>query len=334
MRFITQVPAWTAGHTGTPRQPQEIARFLDLAVEVGVTDVRMSWPWVYTEEISSSFQAHIVAVLDGIATEVASRGLGLHTILAGANPCWASSMAGKNCATRTSREQAWGSPPADYATLESVATDYCDRWNFAGIEVANEPDHASEPWAMTDAETVAATQAVWNGVKASTRPNTPVLSPSLSTNDPSHLADLYTAGIGGYFDHLVLHPYGFDYTASPFTQFGPGTYLDSLLDDYAAVMAANGDGAKTIIVNEWGYTDAATHPFITAVSSAQKEAWLVEGLQIQAAHPNVGVAGFFTLHPGPALGVSSDGFGLLDRLGRKLPAFDVVTDAIAAINAP
>jgi len=61
-----------------------------------------------------------------------------------------------------------------------------------------------------------------------------------------YISDIYAAGGGDYFDAVALHPYGQPSSAQN------SVHWDAVADVYA-VMVANGDGHKAVLVNEYGW---------------------------------------------------------------------------------
>lgn len=152
-------------------------------------------------------------------------------------------------------------PGANYMTsanyqafCQAIATRYGN--NIKLYELGNEPNGGE----MTAATYINFLQGGYTGVKAGSS-SAKVLTAGFENNAaPTYLSSLYGLGAKGYFDYLALHPYG--WPSSP-------DYSFQMMDQCRAVMAANGDGDKKVIITEVGWptdTGGGSNNSVTGVS--------------------------------------------------------------------
>ncbi len=156
---------------------------------------------------------------------------------------------------------AWNAPPLDAedygAFLRALAGQF--RGRIAYYEIGNEPN-SSAFWAPAPnvrryAEML---RAAYRGVKAAD-PKAQVISGGTAPWGPIYVdpvtwaRELYALGAGSAFDALGAHPYSAP--RSPDDDSATFARL-SLVRDVRAIMVANGDEAKPIIITEMGWTTA------------------------------------------------------------------------------
>jgi hypothetical protein len=236
-------------------------------------------------------------------------------------PCWASSAPSKgSCAAAdANRFDVTRYGPSDVQDFVAVSTFLATRYGpkLAAYEIWNEPDHVNEKyWAGSSkiARYVAMTKAVYGPLKA-INPQLQVLAGSFVGINGKWLQALYDAGIKGFYDGLAVHFYDLPLLGLTTTR---------------AVQAKNGDTAP-LWLTEFGWTSCAgkgakpianDHPCVTAANQAKAVGDVYGAL---SRIPWVASAIMYTLRDEAG---NAYKFGILDRAGRKKPAYQAVKHAI------
>jgi hypothetical protein len=148
------------------------------------------------------------------------------------------------------------------------------------------------------------------------------LAPAADAGDGSsmepltYLTDMYAAGAHGSFSAVADHPYSYPSMPSGAQGWNPFTYLPRV----HALMAAHGDGAKKIWLNEFG---APTGP--SGVTPAVQAAMIAQGFSDADSWSWAGPLMVFDWRDSPADG----DFGLYTLAGKAKPAVAVVEAAVA-----
>ena len=163
----------------------------------------------------------------------------------------------------------------------------------------------------------------------------------VSMNDISYLQNLYAINGGeviGYFDAMSAHPSGFsnppDCTpATPECSLSGGWNTDdsffafTRLSEYYDVMNANGDGAKTIWLTEFGYCSNPAPPpgyeYCSSVSEDAQARYLVQAYQMARQLPYVSAMFQFNLDFQLAVPATDEkwGFGIVHSDWSGRPAY-------------
>jgi hypothetical protein len=165
--------------------------------------------------------------------------------------------------------------------------------------------------------------------------------PGVSMNDISYLQNLYAINGGeviSYFDAMSAHPSGFsnppDCTpATPECSLSGGWNTDdsffafTRLSEYYDVMNANGDGAKTIWLTEFGYCSNPSPPpgyeYCASVSEDAQSRFLVQAYQMARQLPYVSAMFQFNLDFQIAVPPTDEkwGFGIIRSNWSGRPAY-------------
>jgi hypothetical protein len=188
---------------------------------------------------------------------------------------------------------------------------------LTAYEVWNEPDQVNEKyWAGPNKipRYVAMTKAVYGPLKA-INPQLQVLAGSFVGINGAWLQALYNAGIKGFYDGIAVHFYDLPLSGLKTTR---------------AVQTKNGDKAP-LWLTEFGWTSCAgpgskaivnDHPCVTAANQAKAVSDVYGAV---SRIPWVSSAIMYTLRD--EIG-NAYKFGILDRAGKRKPAFKAVKHAI------
>jgi len=250
-----------------------------------------------------------------------------------------------------------GGPPANYAEfgrfMGQLATRY--RGRVAAYELWNEPNLARE-WrgdTLDPARFVALVAEGARGVRAAD-PGALVVSgaPAVTgindgveaIDDRVFLRGMYEAGITQWVDGIGAHPYGFanppdeswqdpeflPHVASSHNDH-PSFFFRDTLEDYHAIMLADGDTGHQIWVTEFGWPstegigpmDTTGWEYARQVSEAQQADYIVRAFQMGDERPWVGPMFLWNLNLattwGPGNPVSA--YSLLRPDGSYRPAY-------------
>jgi hypothetical protein len=238
---------------GYGAQVADMGRNGSLVKAMGFNYVKGYLPWSGSEPAKGVYQwalAPDANDADNVADEAARQGLRL-VLRVDTAPDWAALPGAGN------------RPPAnpqDFAEFMGALATHL-RGRVAAYELWNEPNLAGE-WggrAPSPEHFAAMVKAAYPAIKAAD-PGAVVVTGGLATtggdggvtalDDVEFLRRMYAAGVGGQFDALGSHPYGF--ASSPETRHPQGMDFQRSADHYA-LMVENGDGDKAVWATEMGW---------------------------------------------------------------------------------
>jgi len=224
---------------------QDIDTTLDMLQAMGVQDVRVYIPWVYTQPLPNQYNW---APIDDIMNAAKARNMGVLAMV-NSTPVWAG--------TDGNFPGAKTPDPVAYANfMTQVATRYGK--TISAYEVWNEVNCVCFYDPISPSSYTELLKAAYPAIKAAD-PTATVIAAGLGSvstvngitmNPVDYVNAMYAAGAKNYFDALAFHPYqetlkfsdGENVVLSPFTQ------IQKIYD----LMAANGDGLKKIWITEYG----------------------------------------------------------------------------------
>lgn len=224
---------------------QDIDTTLDMLQAMGVEDVRVYIPWVYTEPLRGQYNW---APIDAIMNAAKARNMGV-LAMANSTPIWAGT-AGSFPGAKTP-------DPVAYANFMSqVATRYGK--TISAYEVWNEVNCVCFYDPVSPSSYAQLLQAAYPAIKAAD-PTATVIAAGLGSvftvngitmNPVDYVNAMYAAGAKGFFDALAFHPYheGLKFSDGEGVPLSPLTQIQKIYD----LMAANGDGALKIWITEYG----------------------------------------------------------------------------------
>jgi hypothetical protein len=222
--------------------------------------------------------------------------------------------AGLNLVVRIDRQPFWtevdpldlheNAPPANWQDFGDFCGAVAHRYQgrIAAYQIWNEPNLSREWGAKppNPAEYTELLKVCYQAIKAAD-PAAIVISAGLAptgTNDATAMPDtdflqgMYDAGAAAYFDVLGLHAPGFkappeldpaEAAANP--EYGGGRWFSFRhVEDMRAIMVANGDGAKQVVILEMGWTLDTVNPHYAwfAVDEQTQADYLVRAYQYAA----------------------------------------------------
>ncbi len=295
----------------------DIDATLDRLKGMGVNDIRIAVPWIYTQPADN--EDYDWTKLDYVVHAASERGMNIVGAISG-TPAWAGFPINGH------------SDPADYARFAAAVADrYKDDTigEIDAYEVWNEPNGSLFYNPIDAAAYTAMLKAAYPAIKAS-NPNAVVIAgvlgsvstiPGLSLQPETFLAQMYDAGAQGNFDALSFHPYhytlpfslGEDVTNSPLNQ----------VKAIRALMDAHGDEALKIWATEYGLP---TNP---QISQAQQAAFIhdfvVSWQGVDGAGP---IFIYTTRDTNTGAFDDEDNFGIFHTDWTPKPAVDTVEDLI------
>lgn len=224
---------------------QDIDTTLDMLQSMGVQDVRVYIPWVYTQPLPNQYNW---APIDDIMNAAKARNMGVLAMV-NSTPVWAG--------TDGNFPGAKTPDPVAYANfMTQVASRYGK--TISAYEVWNEVNCVCFYDPISPSSYTELLKAAYPAIKGAD-PTATVIAAGLGSvftfggvtmNPVDYVNGMYAAGAKGYFDALAFHPYqetlkfsdGENVVLSPFTQ------IQKIYD----LMAANGDGLKKIWITEYG----------------------------------------------------------------------------------
>lgn len=224
---------------------QDIDTTLDMLQAMGVEDVRVYIPWVYTEPLRGQYNW---APIDAIMNAAKARNMGV-LAMANSTPVWAG--------TAGSFPGAQTPDPVAYANfMTQVATRYGK--TISAYEVWNEVNCVCFYDPVSPASYAQLLQAAYPAIKA-VDPTATVIAAGLGSvftfggvtmNPVDYVNAMYAAGAKNFFDALAFHPYheGLKFSDGEGVPLAPLTQIQNIYD----LMVANGDGAKKIWITEYG----------------------------------------------------------------------------------
>lgn len=224
---------------------QDIDTTLDMLQAMGVQDVRVYIPWVYTQPLPNQYNW---APIDDIMNAAKARNMGVLAMV-NSTPVWAGT-AGNFPGAKTP-------DPVAYANFMSqVATRYGK--TISAYEVWNEVNCVCFYDPISPASYAQLLQAAYPAIKAAD-PTATVIAAGLGSvftvngitmNPVDYVNAMYAAGAKGFFDALAFHPYQetLKFSDGEGVPLSPLTQIQKIYD----LMAANGDGALKIWITEYG----------------------------------------------------------------------------------
>lgn len=246
----------------------DLARDLDLMAATGARWIRFDFDWQSAEPVRGQYNWSFI---DRVVREAHARDLRVLATPA-YTPTWA------RPAGTTDKV-----PPTDPATFARFVRDAAARYAPQGVrhwEIWNEPNivHFWKPKPDVGAYATLLAQAA-TAIRSVDPAATIVsagLAPAADSADGNYISPrtflkrLYSAGVGGSFDAVGMHPYAFPYGVSA---VGDWNQFQSMPKTYD-VMVAHGDSAKKIWATEFG---APTGTNSQAVSEAGQADMVVTG---------------------------------------------------------
>lgn len=224
---------------------QDIDTTLDMLQAMGVENVRVYIPWVYTQPLPNQYNW---APIDDIMNAAKARNMGVLAMV-NSTPVWAGT-AGNFPGAKTP-------DPVAYANfMTQVATRYGK--TISAYEVWNEVNCVCFYDPISPASYAQLLQAAYPAIKAAD-PTATVIAAGLGSvftvngitmNPVDYVNAMYAAGAKGFFDALAFHPYQetLKFSDGEGVPLSPLTQIQKIYD----LMAANGDGALKIWITEYG----------------------------------------------------------------------------------
>lgn len=283
---------------------------LDNAKALGAQLVRTEIRWNLLEPSGAGqLDETVLRQADDLMAGARARGLKVLLTVNG-TPCWASSAPAAlrgGCGSAEERRKAAVYPPADPASYTAIAGFIAERYaaSLGAFEVWNEPDHVNEAYfaGPDKAQRYAALLKATYPVVKRAAPGLPVLAGSIVGSNGVFLKALYRFGIKGSYDALSVH------------------YYDLVLASLRAIrqtQRANGD-SKPLWLAEFGWTSCLpkrTEGGHNCVDRKAQGANVVDIYRALARTSYVRAAVVYTLQD-----TTQYAFGVLDRQGRRKPAF-------------
>ena len=303
---------------------------VDQASAVGATWVRTFVRWDDTEPAGPGrWNPANVQAMDDLLSLAQPRGIKVLAVVVGA-PQWANGSTDHYVPPTN---------PADFAHfIGSYAARYKGR--IAAWEVWNEPDaaefwHGSPP---SPAAYAALLKPAYAAVKDAD-PGALVYAGPLTGNDYPFVQGLYDAGAGGSFDGVAVHTDTACSITPPDSYYrddagrvGQFSFLG--FREVHAVMDANGDGAKPIVMSELGWSATGTRcargayagQKAAGVTEAQQAANLKLAYHCLAGYPYVSAAMWFSMKDYGQADNELNRYGLLRFDFSQRPAFAALSD--------
>ena len=224
---------------------QDIDTTLDMLQAMGVQDVRVYIPWVYTQPLPNQYNW---APIDDIMNAAKARNMGVLAMV-NSTPVWAG--------TDGNFPGAKTPDPVAYANfMTQVATRYGK--TISAYEVWNEVNCVCFYDPISPSSYTELLKAAYPAIKAAD-PTATVIAAGLGSvftfggvtmNPVDYVNGMYAAGAKGYFDALAFHPYQetLKFSDGEGVPLSPLTQIQKIYD----LMVANGDGALKIWITEYG----------------------------------------------------------------------------------
>lgn len=313
---------------------------LDALSAAGANVLRVDFGWSNLEAAGKGqYDVTYLQQFDELVNGAAARGIQV-VITIWQSPCWASSLAAKNCAgpwwTDGSDVQYY--LPHNPADMADAIRFLQRRWGakVAGYELWNEPNdpHFMRVNALQDPATEYArlVATVYDQVKA-TDPATVIVAGSLANSDYSFTGRTLAAGAAHHFDAWSVHPYALG--RSPL-QHDPAHPIASPVDGLPLVhsaLVAAGDGDRPLWLTEFGHStcSARNQPqsWMNCVSEAEQATYLRQYLELFRSLPYVRLATYYELLDGDVTDDLQSRFGVLRADGAPKPAYGAFAAAVA-----
>lgn len=287
---------------------------LDQADAMGANTVRAEVSWAALEpDAQGDRQTEYLERLDRLVSGARKRGIKPLLLLL-RTPCWASSAPGAPAACPADAAEYPPERAADYASIAGwLARRYKGR--LAGMEIWNEPDHASEEYfkGPDKPERYAAILKAANRALNRADPKLPVVAGSLVGANGNFLEALYDAGIKGHYDALAVHYYDLSLAS---------------LRAIREVQVRNGDRSP-LWLSEFGWTSCfpakqseGEHACVSAKQQARNL-----GDVFRALRGKRWVRGAIVYR---LRDTATEHFGVLTRGGARKPAFATLRTAFRA----
>jgi len=271
--------------------------------------------WGQAEQTSD---AYTWSYSDNPVNAALAAGLNVLFVINGSDiPSWAASPS-SSLDTFTSQYAAF----AEAAVQRYSVTPF----NIHTYEVWNEPNLGSN-WGGTASGTQYATvlKSAYGAIKAADASSfvisgglSPASNDGTDVSPQTFLTEMYTAGAGGYFDAVGVHPYCFpaDPTDSSSASWNFFYNLPSWIHQ---VMVTNGDGAKKVWMTEFG-DPTGTDTSDGAVSLQTQAQQLTDAFNALKQWSWAGPLFWYNWQDGTDPTSIYDNFGLIDASGNAKPA--------------
>jgi hypothetical protein len=242
-------------------EPWKVLRSLEMVRAMGASTIVEYFPWAYYEPAEGQYAwLHADMVMDFAANQ----GLTVVARLGGIVPEWARGEppAGEPPRHETylpyERFDAFGDFVAAFVAHFKGRARYLIIWNEPNVTLEwgfrpVDPEGYTELLrvAYARAKAVDPQVVVLAGALA---PNLEPEGSDVAMNDLRYLERMYAAGAGAYFDMLAAHAYGLKFP--PEEPPAPDALNFRRVELLRAIMAANGDQAKPVMVTESGWNDS------------------------------------------------------------------------------
>jgi len=289
---------------------------VDELVAVGVSWVRMDFPWSEIENTQGVFAT--------TGPDAAVRALASHRIqvlgIIDYTPPWANGGNGQMYPPTN---------PTDYASYASFLVKHFAPMGVHTWEIWNEPN--LQAFWDTGADPVLYTQilkAAYTAIKAADASATVItggLAPAASSGGDltpmDFLTGVYNNGGQGYFDAVADHPY--TYPAMPDDQSG-GAYWWNAMNDLRNIMTARGDFTKLIWMTEYG---APTNGPLGApfISEANQATMLTKSYTMNESYTWAGPIFWYDLQDsGTSTSTIENFFGIVRHNASHKPAYSAL----------
>ncbi len=224
---------------------QNIDTTLDMLQAMGVENVRVYIPWIYTEPLPGQYNW---APIDDIMDAAKARNMGVLAMV-NSTPVWAGT-AGNFPGAKTPDPTAYANFMTQVATRYGKTISAYEVWNEVNCNCFYDPVSPSSYTQLL--------QAAYPAIKA-VDPTATVIAAGLGSvfsaggitmNPVDYVAQMYAAGAKNFFDAMAFHPYQetLKFSDGQGQLLTPYTQIQAIHD----LMVAFGDGTKTIWITEYG----------------------------------------------------------------------------------
>jgi hypothetical protein len=320
-------PLWTAD------TPADVSREVSMLADLGANVARIDVGWSSLQDAGpGSWSAWYVAKLDAFVAAASAHHIKVIATLV-ESPCWASSAPSslkQGCAGSWWQRGVQDYAPSNRAAYGRAARFLTGRYGtkLAALEIWNEPNLAANFLGPNKAASYAAlVRAAYPMAKAGNR-HVPVLAGATAYSDTAFLAQLYAAGIKGFYDGISIHPYSdgrkpTSTSAPARLEFGAG------IRAMRAAQVAAGQ-IKPLWLTEFGYTACDVAPCVTPAAQAQL---IAQSVRTLPQFPFVRGATLYQLRDMTDVpGSWEDNFGLVHRDFTRRPAYAAFKAALAGLR--
>jgi hypothetical protein len=340
---VTQLPG--GAPAGPPPPPVDPVTQRAVPLELGVTTFVLSRDWDQRDDlldqIKESGSRWVRVDLDWCTLEQVGAGRvdvayqeRLDLLTSAARELDLRLLVQLSCAPRWAGGTDANSYPTDVGQVERIARYLGDRYRgrVAAWEIWDEPNCVGGCPNGSPEQYVEVLKAAYRGLKGSDG-DTTVVGGGTNGNDVEWLRRMYAAGAAGWFDALAVHTFQEPASAAPDAPSGNNAYRLSTLPRVREVMLANGDGARSIWLTEFGWTTARTGPR-SGVSDSNQAQFLRQAVrQIDAQYPYVSTAIWYYLRDRDDATPYENNFGLIHVRGSVKPSFGALQKANAELTA-